>query len=202
MVIITKIEEIHEQLVAFYPIYSDRGSATRLIYAGNDPDSQLEGCDLRQVESVKRALARCYAVDLRAQAKLLRDRYYRHIVLHFYLPDGRVFVPFKMRKRRVPGDSAYGYVDLERIKRLLPGDEPSIQLRSGLHLPLFSNIKTARQAYFLGMEIACDFAPPPDNSAQDLINALSILRELLNAPTPSAKPRPPRIIRSRSIRSR
>ena len=73
-VIITRIEEIHEQLVAFYPVYGDQGSETRLLYAVNEPDAEAEGCDRRQVENVKRALARCYAVDLKAQAKLLRER--------------------------------------------------------------------------------------------------------------------------------
>ncbi len=198
-VIITRIEEIHEQLVAFYPVYGDQGSETRLLYAGNESDTESEGCDQRQVENVKRALARCYAVDLQAQAKLLRERYYRKFIMHFYLPHGRVFVPFKMRKLRVRGDATYGYVALDKIERLLPGAEPSIQLRSGSHLPLYSNIQTARQAHLLATEIAGDLAPAPVDSTHDLINALSILRELFIAPPPSASPRPPRLDRNRSM---
>jgi len=198
-VIITRIEEIHEQLVAFYPVYGDQDSETRLLYAGNESDAESEGCDRRQVESVKRALARCYAVDLQAQAQLLRERYYRKFIMHFYLPHGRVFVPFKMRKLRVPGDATYGYVALDRIERLLPGAEPSIQLRSGSRLSLYSHIQTARQAHLLAAEIAGDLVPPPSDQAQDLINALSILRDLLNVPPPSALPRPPHLDHNRSM---
>lgn len=197
--IITRIEEIHEQLVAFYPVYGDQGSETRLLYAGNESDAESEGCDQRQVESVKRALARCYAVDLQAQAQLLRERYYRKFIMHFYLPHGRVFVPLKMRKLRVQGDATYGYVALDRIERLLPGAEPSIQLRSGSRLPLYSNIQTARQAHLLAAEVAGDLVPPPGDKAQDLINALSILRELFNVPPPSANSRPPRHDCNRSM---
>ncbi len=83
-----KTEEVHVQLIAFYPVVTDQGIITRVIYKLNESKMVANLEDYRQVESVKRALARCYAVDLPAQASLLREKYGRRILLHFYLPDG------------------------------------------------------------------------------------------------------------------
>lgn len=183
---VIKVEEIHTQLIGFYPVYSERGSQTRLICAGAKIHDQSDAYDHRQVESVKRALARCYAVDLQAQAQLLRTRYDRQIMLHFFLPDGRVFVPFKLRKRRVRGDAAYGYLALDGIDRLVAGDPPQLTLHQGNQLPLCSSIGTARQAYYFGLEIQADFLSPPPDDDRDLLNALKVLRGLLNLPPPVA----------------
>jgi len=83
-----KIEEIHGQLIAFYPIYTDQGNVTRVIYLSDGQGKYASSIDPRQAESVKRALARCYAVDLQSQACLLREKYHRRILLHFYLTAG------------------------------------------------------------------------------------------------------------------
>lgn len=131
------------------------------------------------MESVKRNLASCYAVDLQAQGKLLRSSYGRQRVLHFYLPDGRVFVPFKMRDSRITGDACYGYVDLEQVARLLPGHHPAIILHSGTSLRMYSSISSARLSYFLGLEIVSDFAGAAGKDNPDLINALEFLRQVL-----------------------
>lgn len=42
-------------------------------------------------------------------------------MLHFYLTDGRVFVPFKLRESRISGDACYGYIELDQVARLIPG---------------------------------------------------------------------------------
>ncbi len=200
MVLVTRVEDIHDRLVAFYPAYSDTGSITRIIYRG-EPEQECYGDDPRQVESIKRALARCYAVDLSAQASLLRSRFGRQLILHFYLPDSRVFVPFKLRKRRIKGDAAYGYVDLDRIDRFDPGDPPNLVLKSGTVVPLCSNIKTARLAYLLAMEIRAELIHPPDNFDHDLVNALSVLRALLGGSL-LASPPPGRRFRPKFIRTK
>jgi len=140
------------------------------------------------VESVKRNLAGCYAVDLRAQGKLLLSSYGRRRVLHFYLPDGRIFVPFKLRESRITGDACYGYVDLEQVARLLPGQHPAIILHSGTNLSLYSSISSARLSYFLGLEILSDFAGTADNDNPDLIKALEILRQVLTGRTQVSLP--------------
>ena len=185
----TRVEEIHDRLAAFFPAYTDQGSVTRLIYGNSDEDREVCDSDQRQVENVKRALARCYAVDLSAQARLLRERYSRGLPLHFYLPDGRVFVPFKLRELRVPGDASYGYADLDQIERLVPGQPPRVLLRSGTCLPIFSNIQTARLAMFFALEIKSDLVPPPD-TGRSLTEAVEILRALISCPTAADRPRP------------
>ena len=188
-VISTRVEEIHDRLAAFFPAYTDQGSVTRLIYGSPDADQEACETDQRQVENVKRALARCYAVDLPAQGKLLRERYSRGLPLHFYLPDGRVFVPFKLRELRVQGDASYGYADLDQIERLVPGQPPRVLLRSGTCLPIFSNIQTARLSMFFAMEIKSDLVPPPD-AGRSLAAAVEILRGLIICPTAADSPRP------------
>lgn len=173
-----KIEEVHGQLVAFYPEYTDHGNVTRIIYRSDTQGKYARTIDPRQVESVKRAVARCYAVDLSAQAGLLRDKYHRRILLHFYLTDGRVFVPFKLRASRISGDACYGYIDLDHVARLVPGREPHVKLKSGDQLPLYSNITTARLAYFMGLEILSDCVDPHEDGDLDLVNALAVLRKV------------------------
>ncbi|MEN6325999.1 MAG: hypothetical protein ABFD18_07315 [Syntrophomonas sp.] len=173
-----KIEEVHGQLIAFYPVYTDQGNVTRVIYKLNGSETVASLEDPRQVESVRRALARCYAVDLQAQANLLRNKYHRRILLHFYLPDGRVFVPFKLRESRISGDACYGYIDIDQVARLVPGNESHVILKTGSRLPLYSNITTARLAYFMGLEILADFVSPQEDADLDLANALAVLRKV------------------------
>lgn len=184
-----KIEEVHGQLIAFYPVYADQGNVTRIIYQEPGAVGAFSFMDFRQVESVKRALARCYAVDLQAQANILREKYQRRILLHFYLTDSRVFVPFKLRESRISGDASYGYIDIDRVARLVPGNEPHVILKTGNRLPLFSNITTARLAYFMGLEIMADCVNPHENADMDLINALAILRKVFaGEPQPGREP--------------
>jgi len=173
-----KVEEIHSHLIAFYPVYTDQGNITRVIYNAEDPGMTTSSNDLRQVESVKRALARCYAVDLQAQACLLREKYHRRILLHFYLTDGRLFVPFKLRESRISGDACYGYIDIDQVARLVPGNEPYVNLKNGDRLPLYSNITTARLAYFMGLEILSDCVGHHEDADMDLVNALTVLRKV------------------------
>jgi len=187
----TRLEEIHKQLIAFYPVYTFEGSLTRIIY---NETEQSSCCltDHRQVETVKRVLARCYAVDLPAQARLLRDKYQRRIILHFYLPDGRVFVPFKLRESRIKGDACYGYVDIDQVARLLPGDKPQLLLKTGESLTLHSNISTARLAYFMALELLADYGHRETDSSLDLVNALAVLQGVLAGRTPACRQAPRR----------
>lgn len=173
-----KIEEVHSQLIAFCPVYTEAGNMTKLIYNSDGQTSFSSSIDPRQVETVKRALARCYAVDLSAQANLLREKYHRRILLHFYLTDGRVFVPFKLRESKISGDACYGYIDIDQVARLVPGNDPYVKLKSGDRLPLFSNITTARLAYFMGLEILADCTSPDEDADLDLVNALAVLRKV------------------------
>jgi len=62
MVATTRTEEIHDRLAAFYPVYTDKGSVTRIVYVDTQTETECSGYDLRQVESDP-CLARCDAVD-------------------------------------------------------------------------------------------------------------------------------------------
>jgi hypothetical protein len=172
MVVRTRIEEVHDRQAAFYPVYTDQGSVTRIVYVENQTGITSSGDDPRQVESVSRALARCYAVDRKAQAKLLLERYDQTAIHHFYLPDGRVFIPFKLRKKRISRDASYGYVNLNSIDRLMIGNPPVVKLRSGITLPLCCRMRTARQAFYLGQEIKDSFYQINDHGLTDAINLL------------------------------
>jgi len=184
-----KIEEIHSQLIAFYPIYTNEGNMTKLIFIVDGQKLVSSSNDPRQVESVKRALARYYAVDLPAQACLLREKYHRRILLHFYLTDGRVFVPFKLRESRISGDACYGYIDIDQVARLVPGNNPYVMLKSGDRIPLYSNITTARLAYFMGLEIMADCVSLHEDADLDLVNALAVLRKVFaGEPQPVREP--------------
>lgn len=162
-----------------------------MIYGGGDAEQEAAGFEPRQVESVRRALARCYAVDLRAQARLLRSRYARKLPLHFYLPDGRVFTPFKLRPPRICGDAAYGYVDLNRIKRLVPGNRTEVQLTSGTRLPVYSTIRTARLSYLFALEVKLDLMCLPEDYCPDRAQGGNTIMPGLCAgqPTKVQKPR-------------
>jgi len=187
---LTRVEEIHDQLIAFYPAYTDQGSMTRMIYGGGDTEQETSGFEPRQVESVRRALARCYAVDLRAQARLLRSRYARKLPLHFYLPDGRVFTPFKLRPPRICGDAAYGYVDLGRIERLVPGNQTELQLTSGTRLSVYSTIRTARLSYLFALEVKLDLMCLPEDYRPDKTQAVNALQgSRAGQPVEARKPR-------------
>lgn len=163
---------------------------TRMIYGTGDAKQETVGFEPRQVESVRRALARCYAVDLRAQARLLRSRYARKVPLHFYLPDGRVFAAFKLREPLVQGDACYGYVNLERIKRLIPRDPPQLLLDTGTRLPLCSSIRTARLAYLFALEVKLDLMCLPEDYRPDKAQAVNALQGLrADRPVEARKPR-------------
>jgi len=144
------------------------------------------------LESIKRALARHYMLDLQAQADFLRHQYLRN-VLHFYLHDGRVFVPFKFREARVNGDNCYGYVEIDQIAALVPGSPTCVQLKSGGQLPILNRIATARLAYLTGLEIEAHYTRPAQPVDLNVIEALTVLQRFLageNKPVKESTPHP------------
>jgi len=98
-------------------------------------------------------------------------------------------VPFKLRASRISGDACYGYIELDHVARLVPGREPHVKLKSGDKLPLYSNITTARLAYFMGLEILSDCVDPHEDADLDLVNALAVLRKVFaSEPQPGQEP--------------
>ncbi len=93
--IITKIEELHDQVILFKPIYHNGANAAELIVNDNNTTGPL--IDRRSITStsVKKALAHCYAVDLSAQGQMLKIKLKRYPPLPFYLPDGNSLTSLK-----------------------------------------------------------------------------------------------------------
>jgi hypothetical protein len=170
------MEEICSEVVGMVPSYSHTGDGCRLFCrtAGDEFYSLMES---HPVESVKRQLARCYAIDLSAQSLLLRRDYHRSPPLPFYLYDGRIFIPLKLRLPRIAGDSCYGYIELEMISRILPADDGHCRIifTNGQSLPVFSQISTARLALYFGVEIQKNVFSDL-NPDREILQALRTLR--------------------------
>lgn len=97
-----KLEDFSDEVAGLVPAYSNSGSICRIICRSPDDGHFYSLDESRLVESVKRALARCYALDLSAQAWILQKKYHRSPPLPFYFSDGRIFIPFKLRPSRIP----------------------------------------------------------------------------------------------------
>jgi hypothetical protein len=107
-------------------------------------------------------------VDIKAQTRKIARDFKRCSHLPFFLhkparKDGsRVFVPFKMRRPRIPRDRVYGYADLNYTDRL--------HLTTGAAVKLYCSISTARTCLALGNEIAsCYLRPHPIVQAARLL---------------------------------
>jgi len=137
----------------------------------------------RSVEAAQRQLARCYALDLTVQALLLRRDYHRSPPLPFYLYDGRVFVPLKMRLPRVAGDPCYGYLEMSVISRVVPDENGYCQVifTDGTSLPVYNQINTARLAVYLGIEIQKDIFSRHYSRQQEVLQAFRILHGYLKS---------------------
>lgn len=176
-----EFEKLCGDVVGLVPSYCDAGDGCLVICRAAGDENIYSFMESRSVESVKRHLARCYALDLGAQALLLRKDYQRSPPLPFYLCDGRIFVPFKLRLPKIAGDPSYGYIELGIIARVLPGESGQclILLSNGLSLPVFSQITTARLALYFGVEIQKNtFCPQPDPD-QEILQAFRTLRRYL-----------------------
>ncbi|MDD2212281.1 MAG: hypothetical protein PHV56_04845 [Clostridia bacterium] len=172
-----KLEDCCAEVVGLVPVYTDTGDGCRIICCRAD-GSVYSYCESHSVEAVKRRLARCYALHLADQARLLQRAYHRSPPLPFYFPDGRIFVPFKLRLAKIPGDGSYGYLEIKMIERLLPEGKGQcrIILLDGEVLPVFSQISTARLALYFGMEIQKHHFQPQPDPDRDLLEAFQVMR--------------------------
>lgn len=150
-----KVEALSKEVVGLIPFYTLEGAATMLVLQNSDRSSII---DSRKITTVKLALAYCFAVDLKAQAKILRKLFQRCPPLPFYLPDKRVFLPFKLVRPLVEGDSCYGYIEMSAIKNIRVDEDknPYIYLKNGDKFELYSRIDTARLMHYFGIEIYDD----------------------------------------------
>lgn len=174
MIILKRIEDVKEKVILFRPVYTDQGNITELFFL---EDNQLrKACDRRHIIRVRQAFARCFALDLSAQAKDLQQKFNRKFPLPFYFPDGRLFVPLKMRKPKIVGDSTYGYVDITYIKSIRKIDnDVELTLATDDKIPLCSSAVSAYNIINLGKEIANQLKQKQENEQDKILNALGIL---------------------------
>jgi hypothetical protein len=167
-----------DRIILFRPVYSNSGSCTELILNGG-----ASGLYHRSIDNVRIMLARKYTVDLEDQGQVLSSYLDRRPPLPFLLPDpgrsncGRIFLPLKMRKPRIPRDRAYGYVDLDYVNRLEAASNYAIlHLVNGLAIDLFSSLTAARASVSLGREAAAYFLSSEPSEEEQIIQ---VVRRLL-----------------------
>ena len=181
-----KLEDICDNIIGLVPEYSKTGDGCRLICRTADDGKMSSYYDSRTIESVKRQLAHCYALDLAAQGRQLQKEYQRTKPLPFYFSDERIFVPFKLRLARVAGDPSYGYIASNFVARVLPANNTRcrIDFINGESLPVFSNITTARLALYFATEIQKNSLRREADPDQELLQAFHTLRRYITTGNP------------------
>ncbi|NLV20481.1 MAG: hypothetical protein GXY49_00600 [Syntrophomonadaceae bacterium] len=178
-----QLEEVCHEIVGLVPVYEQNGDCCRIYRQVGEDKSLTKFTQPRTVEMTKRQLARCYALDLTAQGILLRREYQRSSPLPFYLYDGRVFIPLKMRMPKVAGDPSYGYLEMSVISRVIPAgnNHCSLILQDGTSLPVYNQINTARLSIYFGIEIKRDIIARRYGQQQEALQALQILHGYLQS---------------------
>lgn len=132
--------------------------------------------DRRNVLTVRQALARSCSLDLSAQGKQMEQKFSRKYLLPFYLPDGRVFVPLKMRKPMIIGDSTYGYVELTYIKSVRKVNRQTIlKLNTEIDIQLYSSSASAYSSINLGKDTLEYVSSRMHDEQEKILDALGIL---------------------------
>lgn len=178
MIILKRIEDVKEKVILFRPVYTEEGNITELFFL---EDNQLrKAYDRRYIISVRQAFARCFALDLTAQAKDFQKKMNRKSLMPIYMPDGRVFVPLKMRKPIITRDSTYGYVDLTYIKSVQEKDnEVNLILTTDDSIPLYTSAAVASNVIIQGKVISKHFINHIEDEQEKILDALSILVDKL-----------------------
>ncbi|MGE5458928.1 MAG: hypothetical protein ACM3NJ_00600 [Methanobacterium sp.] len=163
---IGKVELLRDEVIGLRPVYCDMGNCTELLLKNGKVV-----LDRRVMHSVLKALAASYAVDLKAQRRILQMEINRKGMLPFYLGDGRVFIPLKMRHALTEKDAVYGYVDLAFITEPQKGvgRECRIALSNGLQLQVLSTTATVQGAWHSGLAALDLFKPTGDEDAVEAL---------------------------------
>jgi len=174
IIIYRRIEDVKDTIVLFRPVYKEEGNVTEIFFA--EEGRLKKACDRRSITTVRQALARTFNLDLSAQTKKLELKFNRKYLLPFYLPDGRVFVPFKMRRPVIVGDSTYGYAELGYIKavRKLNG-QTLLKLTTEDEIPLYSSSAAAYSYINLGKDTCEYLSDRIDDEQGKILDALGIL---------------------------
>lgn len=175
-----KIDTIRDEVIGLRPVYCEHGDITEL-YTVND-EVRL---DRRSIRSVRKAFLQSYAIDLAAQAEMVKTCIGRAGAVPFYIDKHRVFVALKMRKAVSSNDVSHGYLDVNFIEDVIAESGSLIvKLTDGTCLPLTCTYNTAAQSLFLGRQLLARLKEQNNNEEEVIIQALQILllrfRELEN----------------------
>lgn len=174
-----RVEDWRDQVIGLKPLYTDTGNATQIINASGDT-----GLDRRVITTVQAALARAFAVDLKAQHDHIRAILKRKSLLPFYLPGPRVFIPLKMRQAIAVNDSTYGYIDVSFIDKVVRDEEKNtciVDLTTGQKVEVLSNRTTIISSQHLGQELLAYLQPPGNVSGEDeIIKSVTIILSYFN----------------------
>lgn len=158
------LEHIKDSIIVLRPTYGPQGDSTELW------TREGMNVDQRSLRSLKKALARLYAVDLSAQGEQVAKLIDRQTVLPFYLQPERVFIPLKMRSAVCSNDRCCGYVDVSFIENI--GSEKGktqLLLKDGRTLDLFCTTATAVQTICLGQKLSSILQPQSSPREEELI---------------------------------
>lgn len=162
-----KIEKLSQPIAVIRPVYTQNGDGCEVI-----TDNGESHYDLRSIKSVKKALARSYALDLKASNVMVSEMLGQGGILPFYLDKGKIYTPFKMRRPLAQGDYCYGYVRQDQVDDIkILKSTPCISLQNGRVLELFSSLAAARHNLEAGRRLSQLLAPPVDEE-QILIEAI------------------------------
>ena len=175
--IMGKVEHLKDLVIGLRPVYSDIGNCTELLLKNGEVV-----LDQRILNSVMRALAASYAVDLKAQRHILQAKISRKGMLPFYLGDGRVFIPLKMRHALTEKDAVYGYIDLAYMGEPQQGVGRGclIELCNGLQLQVMSPPVTVHGARYFGLAALDLLQPFKDEAALEAM-VMQTIRIIIDA---------------------
>lgn len=178
-----QLEQVKDSIVVLRPTYGPMGDSTELWTAKGMT------VDRRSIRSLKKALARLYAIDLSAQGEKVAEIIDRQTVLPFYLQPERVFIPLKMRSAMYPNDRCCGYVDVGYIETISP-EKGTVRLllKDGRFIELLCTAATAAQTICIGQRLSSCLQPNRSANEEDIIvkaaalvlQRLKILENILN----------------------
>lgn len=159
---IGKVELLREDVIGLRPVYTVMGNCTELLLKSGEIV-----LDNRSMHSVMKGLAGSYAVDLKAQRKILQSQTPRKAMQPVYLGDGRVFVPLKMRQALTAKDAVYGYIDVAYMTEPQKGSgrECLMELSNGLQLLVLSAPATIHNSLHAGLNVLDLFKPSAGKNA-------------------------------------
>jgi len=159
-----RLEQIKDSIIVLRPVYGPEGDITELW------TREGQSVDRRSIRSLKKALARLYAVDLPAQGEQVAKLIDRQTVLPFYLPPGRIFIPLKMRTPVCANDRCCGYADVNFVETITrKNGRTQLVLKDGRTLELFCSAATAAQTICLGQKLGSALQTQPKNNDEDVV---------------------------------